>query len=121
MVNLVFGDPPSVARQLLADPAIRKVTFTGSTAVGKEIARLAAADLKRCTFELGGHAPVILAGDGDVDGAVAATLAFKFASAGQSCIAPSRFYRRYRRGPAGWLAYVRASLRAADGPIPVAR
>ncbi len=92
VVNLVFGDPPAVARHLLAHPAIRKVTFTGSTAVGREIARLAAADLKRCTFELGGHAPVILAADGDVDSAVAATLAFKFASAGQSCIAPSRFY-----------------------------
>ena len=92
VVNLVFGDPPVVARHLLAHPAIRKVTFTGSTAVGREIAKLAAADLKRCTFELGGHAPVILAADGDVDGAVAATLAFKFASAGQSCIAPSRFY-----------------------------
>jgi succinate-semialdehyde dehydrogenase / glutarate-semialdehyde dehydrogenase len=92
VVNLVFGDPPAVARHLLAHPAIRKVTFTGSTAVGREIARLAAADLKRCTFELGGHAPVILAADGDVDSAVTATLAFKFASAGQSCIAPSRFY-----------------------------
>jgi succinate-semialdehyde dehydrogenase/glutarate-semialdehyde dehydrogenase len=53
VVNLVFGDPPAVARHLLAHPAIRKVTFTGSTAVGREIARLAAADLKRCTFELG--------------------------------------------------------------------
>ena len=97
VVNLIFGDPPSVARHLLAAPAIRKVTFTGSTAVGKEIARLAAADLKRCTFELGGHAPVILVADGDVDSAVAATLAFKFASAGQSCIAPSRFYLQRRR------------------------
>jgi succinate-semialdehyde dehydrogenase / glutarate-semialdehyde dehydrogenase len=99
VVNLVFGDPPSVARHLLATPAIRKVTFTGSTAVGKEIARLAASDLKRCTFELGGHAPVIFAADGNVDNAVAATLTFKFASAGQSCIAPSRFYiQRHRYG-----------------------
>jgi len=97
VVNLVFGDPPGVARHLLAAPAIRKVTFTGSTAVGKEMAKLAAADLKRCTFELGGHAPVILAADGDVDSAVAATLAFKFTSAGQSCIAPSRFYLQRRR------------------------
>ena len=92
VVNLVFGDPPAVARHLLAAPAIRKITFTGSTAVGRELARLAADDLKRCTFELGGHAPVILCADGDVDGAVATTLAYKFSSAGQSCIAPSRFY-----------------------------
>jgi succinate-semialdehyde dehydrogenase/glutarate-semialdehyde dehydrogenase len=86
-----------VARHLLASREIRKVTFTGSTAVGKELARLAADDLKRCTFELGGHAPVILCEDGDVDAAVAATLAFKFTSAGQSCIAPSRFYLPERR------------------------
>jgi succinate-semialdehyde dehydrogenase/glutarate-semialdehyde dehydrogenase len=97
VVNLVFGDPPAAARHLLAAPAIRKVTFTGSTAVGREIAKLAAGDLKRCTFELGGHAPVILAADGDLEAAIAATLAFKFASAGQSCIAPSRFYIQRRR------------------------
>ncbi len=97
VVNLVFGDPPAVARHLLAAPAIRKVTFTGSTAVGREIAKLAAGDLKRCTFELGGHAPVILAADGDLEAAITATLAFKFASAGQSCIAPSRFYIQRRR------------------------
>jgi succinate-semialdehyde dehydrogenase/glutarate-semialdehyde dehydrogenase len=92
VVNLLFGDPPAVARQLLESPIVRKITFTGSTRVGKELARLAAADLKRCTFELGGHAPVILCADGDIAAAAQATLAFKFASAGQSCIAPSRFY-----------------------------
>lgn len=91
-VNLVFGDPPMVAAHLLASPGVRKVTFTGSTRVGKELAKLAAPDLKRCTFELGGHAPVILCADGHVDAAVTSTMAFKFTSAGQSCIAPSRFY-----------------------------
>jgi succinate-semialdehyde dehydrogenase/glutarate-semialdehyde dehydrogenase len=91
-VNLVFGDPPMVAAHLLASPDVRKVTFTGSTRVGKELAKLAAPDLKRCTFELGGHAPVILCADGNVDAAVTSTMAFKFTSAGQSCIAPSRFY-----------------------------
>jgi succinate-semialdehyde dehydrogenase/glutarate-semialdehyde dehydrogenase len=92
VVSLVFGDPPQVARHLLGSPVVRKLTFTGSTRVGKELARLAADDLKRCTFELGGHAPVILCADGDLDVAVKSTLAFKFTSAGQSCIAPSRFY-----------------------------
>jgi succinate-semialdehyde dehydrogenase/glutarate-semialdehyde dehydrogenase len=92
VVALVFGDPPQVARHLLGSPVVRKITFTGSTRVGKELARLAADDLKRCTFELGGHAPVVLCADGDVDAAVKSTLAFKFTSAGQSCIAPSRFY-----------------------------
>jgi len=92
VVNLVFGDPPMVAQHLLGSPEVRTVTFTGSTRVGKELARLAAPDLKRCTFELGGHAPVVLCEDGKVDAAVTATLAFKFTSAGQSCIAPSRFF-----------------------------
>ncbi len=92
VVNLVFGDPPEVARHLLRSTAVRKIAFTGSTRIGKELARLAADDLKRCTFELGGHAPVVICHDADVDAAVTATMAFKFASAGQSCIAPSRFY-----------------------------
>lgn len=92
VVNLLFGNPPVVAGRLLKAPEVRKVTFTGSTRVGKELARLAAEDLKRCTFELGGHAPVIVCADGNADAAVTATMAFKFTSAGQSCIAPSRFY-----------------------------
>lgn len=91
-VNLVFGDPRAISRHLLASPVVRKLTFTGSTAVGRELARLAADDLKRCTFELGGHAPVILAEDADLEAAVTATLPYKFATAGQSCVAPSRFY-----------------------------
>jgi succinate-semialdehyde dehydrogenase/glutarate-semialdehyde dehydrogenase len=92
VVNLVFGDPPAISRHLLASPIIRKLSFTGSTAVGKELAGLAAKDLKRCTFELGGHAPAIVAADADLDKAVTTTLAGKFGSAGQSCVAPSRFY-----------------------------
>src|SRR5690349_80550 len=58
VVNLVFGDPPTISGHLLASPIVRKLTFTGSTSVGRTLARLAADDLKRCTFELGGHAPV---------------------------------------------------------------
>jgi succinate-semialdehyde dehydrogenase/glutarate-semialdehyde dehydrogenase len=96
-VNLLFGDPPRVAGRLLTAPAVRKVTFTGSTRVGKELAKLAGADLKRCTFELGGHAPLIFCADGDLEVAVKSALAFKFTSAGQSCIAPSRFYIQRRR------------------------
>jgi succinate-semialdehyde dehydrogenase/glutarate-semialdehyde dehydrogenase len=96
-VNLLFGDPPRLASRLLTAPAVRKVTFTGSTRVGKELAKLAGADLKRCTFELGGHAPLIFCEDGDLETGVKSALAFKFTSAGQSCIAPSRFYIHRRR------------------------
>jgi len=120
VVNLVFGDPPAVAKRLLASGAVRKITFTGSTRVGKELAALAAPDLKRCTFELGGHAPVILCADGDVDAAVAATIPFKFTSAGQSCIAPSRFYiqRRHYAEFAEKFASVAKRLKIGDGLDP---
>jgi succinate-semialdehyde dehydrogenase / glutarate-semialdehyde dehydrogenase len=91
-VNLVFGDPPRASEHLIGAPAVRAVTFTGSTAVGRIIAGLAVRGLKRCVLELGGHAPVIVAEDADVDLAVRATLPAKFGSAGQSCVAPSRFY-----------------------------
>jgi succinate-semialdehyde dehydrogenase/glutarate-semialdehyde dehydrogenase len=119
-VNLVFGDPPVVAKRLLASPLVRKVTFTGSTRIGKELAALAAHDLKRCTFELGGHAPVILCADGDVDAAVTATIPFKFTSAGQSCIAPSRFYlhrSRYAEFVDKFAAAAKA-LKVGDGLLP---
>lgn len=119
-VNLVFGDPPLVAAHLLGAPEVRKVTFTGSTRVGKELAKLAAPDLKRCTFELGGHAPVILCADGNVDAAVTATMAFKFTSAGQSCIAPSRFYihrSRYAEFTEKFAAAARA-LKVGNGFEP---
>jgi succinate-semialdehyde dehydrogenase/glutarate-semialdehyde dehydrogenase len=120
VVNLIFGDPPMVAAHLLASPEVRKVTFTGSTRVGKELAKLAAPDLKRCTFELGGHAPVVLCADGNVDVAVMATMAFKFTSAGQSCIAPSRFYihaSRYAEFTEKFSAAARA-LKVGNGQTP---
>jgi succinate-semialdehyde dehydrogenase/glutarate-semialdehyde dehydrogenase len=88
----VFGDPPQVSEHLIGAPEVRAVTFTGSTAVGRIVAGLAARGPKRCVLELGGHAPVIVAQDADVDLAVRATLPAKFGSAGQSCVAPSRFY-----------------------------
>jgi succinate-semialdehyde dehydrogenase/glutarate-semialdehyde dehydrogenase len=92
IVNLVYGDPAPLAEQLISAPAVRAVTFTGSTRVGRIIAGHAARGLKHCVLELGGHAPVIVAQDGDVDLAIRTTLPAKFGSAGQSCVAPSRYY-----------------------------
>jgi succinate-semialdehyde dehydrogenase/glutarate-semialdehyde dehydrogenase len=97
VVNLVFGDPAAVSEQLIGAPEVRAVTFTGSTAVGRIIAGHAARGPKRTVLELGGHAPVIVDADGDVALAVAATLPAKFGSAGQSCVAPGRFYVHERR------------------------
>src|SRR6185437_16190608 len=76
---------------LIPHPSIRKISFTGSTAVGKELASLAGKHMKRMTMELGGHAPAIVFEDADVDRAVKVLAGSKFRNAGQVCIAPTRF------------------------------
>jgi succinate-semialdehyde dehydrogenase / glutarate-semialdehyde dehydrogenase len=91
VVNLVFGDPAAVAKYLIETPQVRAVTFTGSTPVGRLIAAQAGAQLKRTVLELGGHAPVIVDHDADLDYVVTTTLPAKIGSAGQSCVAPSRY------------------------------
>ena len=91
VVGLVFGDPAEISGYLIPHPVIRKVTFTGSTPVGKQLAALAGAHMKRVTMELGGHAPVIVADDADVALAVKAAGGAKFRNAGQVCISPTRF------------------------------
>ncbi|CAH1689834.1 Alpha-ketoglutaric semialdehyde dehydrogenase 1 [Hyphomicrobiales bacterium] len=90
-VALVFGTPSEISDHLIAHPAVRKVTFTGSTPVGKQLAALAGQHMKRATMELGGHAPVIVLKDADLARAAATTTASKFRNAGQVCIAPTRF------------------------------
>jgi succinate-semialdehyde dehydrogenase/glutarate-semialdehyde dehydrogenase len=91
VVGLVFGNPAEISSYVIPHPVIRKVTFTGSTPVGKELAALAGRHMKRVTMELGGHAPVIIAEDADVALAARATGAAKFRNAGQVCISPTRF------------------------------
>jgi succinate-semialdehyde dehydrogenase/glutarate-semialdehyde dehydrogenase len=91
VVGLVFGNPAEISEYLIPHPVIRKVTFTGSTPVGKQLAALAGLHMKRVTMELGGHAPVIVAEDADVALAVKAAGAAKFRNAGQVCISPTRF------------------------------
>jgi succinate-semialdehyde dehydrogenase/glutarate-semialdehyde dehydrogenase len=91
VIGLVYGDPAEISGHLVAHPGIRKITFTGSTTVGKQLAALAGRHMKRATMELGGHAPVIIAEDADLSLAVKAMGAAKFRNAGQICIAPTRF------------------------------
>lgn len=91
VIGLVFGNPTEISAYLIAHPIIRKVTFTGSTPVGKQLAALAGKHMKRVTMELGGHAPVIVAEDADVALAVRAAGGAKFRNAGQVCISPTRF------------------------------
>lgn len=90
VLNLVFGVPADISRHLLKSPVVRTLSFTGSTAVGKQLAKLAAENLQRCVLELGGHCPVIVCQDADLETAAKAVADYKFECAGQSCNAPSR-------------------------------
>jgi succinate-semialdehyde dehydrogenase/glutarate-semialdehyde dehydrogenase len=92
VAQLVFGVPDEVSRHLLASPIIRKLSFTGSTAVGKHLLTLAAATVKRTTMELGGHAPVIVFDDADLGRTVEMLATAKFRNSGQVCVSPTRFY-----------------------------
>lgn len=91
VINLVYGDPGPVSERLIASPVTRKVSFTGSTAVGKHLGALAAQGMKRFTPELGGHAPVVIGESADFERTVAACVAGKFRNAGQVCVSPTRF------------------------------
>ncbi len=90
VINLVYGDPAEISAQLIRSPLIRLVTFTGSVPVGKHLAQLAAAEMKPAIMELGGHAPVIICADADVEAAAARLVEAKYFNAGQVCVAPSR-------------------------------
>lgn len=100
----VFGVPDEVSRHLLASPIIRKLSFTGSTVVGKHLAKLAAEDMKRTTMELGGHGPVLVFDDVDVDSVLDVMVPGKYRNAGQVCVSPTRFivqdgiFDRFRDG-----------------------
>jgi succinate-semialdehyde dehydrogenase/glutarate-semialdehyde dehydrogenase len=91
VIGLVYGDPPEISEYLIAHPVIRKVTFTGSTVVGKKLAAIAGAHMKPATMELGGHAPAIVFDDADIADASAVLAQSKFRNAGQVCISPTRF------------------------------
>ncbi|BBC71846.1 NAD-dependent succinate-semialdehyde dehydrogenase [Altererythrobacter sp. B11] len=100
----VFGVPDEVSRHLLGSPIIRKLSFTGSTAVGKHLAKLAADNMQRTTMELGGHGPVLVFGDADLDKALDTAVAGKYRNCGQVCVSPTRFiveenvFERFRDG-----------------------
>ncbi|MBK4734937.1 NAD-dependent succinate-semialdehyde dehydrogenase [Noviherbaspirillum pedocola] len=91
VLGLVYGNPAEISSYLIPHPTIRKITFTGSTPVGKQLAGLAGQHMKRVTMELGGHAPVIVCEDADIALAVKCAGAAKFRNAGQVCISPTRF------------------------------
>lgn len=99
-VNLLFGVPAQISQRLIASPVIRKISFTGSVPVGRLLASQAGQYLKPATMELGGHAPVLVFDDVDVDKAARACVGFKFRNAGQVCLSPSRFFVQAGIAPA---------------------
>lgn len=92
VANLVLGKPREVADAFFARPEVRKISFTGSTEVGKELIRRSADQVKRLSLELGGHAPLIVFPDADPEQVAQLAVTGKFRNNGQVCIAPSRFY-----------------------------
>ena len=91
-LNLVWGVPTEISKYLIASPIVRKVSFTGSIAVGKQLAAMTGAHMKRGTWELGGHSPAIVFDDADVDAAASMLAKLKTRNAGQVCVSPSRFF-----------------------------
>lgn len=92
VLNVVWGVPHEISDYLIRSPIVRKVSFTGSVPVGKQLASLAGAHMKPVTMELGGHSPVIVFDDADIDRAAKQLARFKIRNAGQVCVSPTRFY-----------------------------
>lgn len=119
VINVVFGVPSQVSQHLLTSPVIRAMSFTGSVPVGKQLAELCARGMKRTTMELGGHAPVLVFDDVDVDAVLDLAVAAKYRNAGQVCVSPTRFYVHeaiYQRFVDGFAARARA-LPVGDGLV----
>ncbi|WP_296258066.1 MULTISPECIES: NAD-dependent succinate-semialdehyde dehydrogenase [unclassified Pseudomonas] len=117
VIGLVYGDPAHISSYLIAHPTIRKVTFTGSTYVGKQLAALSGKHMKRVTMELGGHAPALVFADADLDAAAKLLAMAKFRNAGQVCIAPTRLLVQrsvYEDFISRFTAHVKA-IRIGDG------
>ena len=92
VMSMVFGNPVMISKKLIESSTIRGITFTGSTNVGKQLAGLAVQGMKRMTLELGGHAPVVIFDDVDIDKTAKSAAAAKYRNAGQICTCPTRYY-----------------------------
>ena len=120
MLNIVTGaadDAPAIGQVLTTDPRVRKVSFTGSTEVGKILMRQSSSTLKRLSLELGGNAPFIVFDDADLDAAVRGAMASKYRNAGQTCVCANRFYVQDAMYDRFATAFARATsqLRVGDG------
>ncbi|MGN6146773.1 MAG: NAD-dependent succinate-semialdehyde dehydrogenase [Mesorhizobium sp.] len=116
VLNLVYGVPAEISSFLIAHPAIRKVSFTGSVPVGKQLASLAGLHMKPATMELGGHAPVLVFADSDIAATAALMTRSKFRNAGQVCVSPTRFLVEEKAMKAFCEAFVAETAKIAVGP-----
>jgi succinate-semialdehyde dehydrogenase/glutarate-semialdehyde dehydrogenase len=117
VLNLVFGVPAEVSEHIIPSPIVKKVSFTGSVPVGKQLAAMAARGMKRATMELGGHSPVLVFDDADPIKAADTIAAFKYRNAGQVCISPTRFYvqeKNYNKFVERFVEYAKG-LKLGDG------
>jgi succinate-semialdehyde dehydrogenase/glutarate-semialdehyde dehydrogenase len=117
VLSIVFGVPSEVSSYLLASPIIRAISFTGSITVGKQLMKLAAEGMKRTTMELGGHAPVLVFDDVDLEQVLDQSVFSKYRNAGQVCVSPTRFYvqeKIYDRFVEGFTSRARA-LKVGNG------
>ncbi|CAN2533241.1 Glutarate-semialdehyde+dehydrogenase [Methylocapsa aurea] len=121
VLNVVTtNDPSSVGVELTSNPAVRKITFTGSTEVGKILLRQAAENVQKCSMELGGNAPFIVFADADIDLAVKGALATKYRNSGQTCVCANRFLvqRDVAEAFAAKLAEAASKLKVGRGVDP---
>ncbi|MEK7948466.1 NAD-dependent succinate-semialdehyde dehydrogenase [Pigmentiphaga sp. YJ18] len=117
VLNIVWGVPSEISSYLIESPIVRKISFTGSVPVGKQLSALAGAHMKRTTMELGGHSPVLVFDDADVEPAAEMLARMKIRNAGQVCISPTRFYvqeKAYDKFVARFTDTI-ASIKVGDG------
>ncbi len=117
VINLVYGIPAEISEYLIPHPIIKKMSFTGSTVVGKQLAAIAGAHMKRVTMELGGHAPAIVFDDADVDAASRILAGSKYRNAGQVCVSPTRILvqeKVYKQFVEGFVSHAKA-MKVGDG------
>ena len=92
MINILTGDAPAIGGELCANPAVRKVSFTGSTEVGRLLMKQSAPTVKKISLELGGNAPFIVFDDADLDAAVEGAMVSKYRNSGQTCVCANRLF-----------------------------
>ncbi|WP_417426871.1 aldehyde dehydrogenase family protein [Hoeflea sp.] len=116
VLNVVFGRPADISSQLMTSSSVAKLSFTGSTPVGRQLACLAANGLKRLTMELGGHAPVIVMDDIDLDSALDLSVTAKFRNAGQVCTSATRFFVHQSVNAGEFMMRLSAALQPVQVP-----